>query len=149
MKIYMVHPISGLSADQVFEYYKENQKLLTSFGYDVLTPMYGKKQLRCEKEFRSADYKLPCTTNHAIFDRDHWMVEQADILYANLSSAKQVSIGSMMELAWGKHLHKHIVVTMQDDNVHNHAFVLEAASIVYKTHTEAMEYLKELIKGEY
>lgn len=99
LKIYMVHPISGLTADEVFNYYQTNQAILTSCGYDVLTPMYGKKQLRCEKEFKSADYTLPCTTNHAIFDRDHWMVEQADILFANLSAAKQVSIGSMMELA--------------------------------------------------
>lgn len=145
----MVHPISGLTAEEVFKYYATNQRLLESFGYDVLTPMYGKKLLRCEKEFRAVDYTLPCTTNHAIFERDHWMVEQADILYANLSAAKQASIGSMMELAWGNHLHKHIVVTMPKDNIHRHAFVLEAASIVYETHDEAMDYLRQLAKKEY
>ncbi len=149
MKIYMVHPISGLTADQVFDYYQTNQALLESYGYDVLTPMYGKKQLRCEKEFRAADYKLPCTTNHAIFDRDHWMVEQADILFANLSAAKQVSIGSMMELAWGKHLHKHIVLVMPEENVHRHAFVLEAASVIFTTHEEAMDYLEQLARKKF
>jgi len=149
MKIYMVHPISGLSAETVFNYYKKNQKRLEAFGYQVLTPMYGKGFLRCEKEFRSSDYKNPCTTNHAIFDRDHWMVEQADVLYANLSLANMVSIGSMMELAWGKHLHKHIVLTLPEINVHRHAFVLEAASVIYTEHEESMEYLRMLVQGEY
>ena len=145
----MVHPISGLSADEVFQYYKTNQKRLEDFGFEVLTPMYGKSLLRCEKEFRPADYNHPCTTNHAIFDRDHWMVEQADILYANLSSSSQVSIGSMMELAWGKHLHKHIVLTLPEVNIHRHAFVLEAASVIYTSHEESMSYLETLAKKVY
>lgn len=149
MIIYMVHPISGLSAEEVFKYYEVNQKRLESFGYQVLTPMYGKNFLRCEKEFRAADYQHPCTTNHAIFTRDHWMVEQADILYANLSSATNVSIGSMMELAWGSHLHKHVVATIPENNVHRHAFVLEAANVIHKTHEESMAYLETLIKGTY
>ena len=148
-KIYLVHPISGLSADVVFEYYKDTEAKLTEMGYDVLTAMYGKSYLRCEKEFRASGYKMPCTTNHAIYQRDHWMTEQADIIYANFLRAKQVSVGSMMELAWASHMRKHVIVTMQDDNVHAHAFVYEAASIVYQTHEDAMNYLKMLIKKDY
>jgi len=149
MKIYMVHPISGLSADEVFEYYQKNEATLTSWGYDVLTPMYGKGMLRTELKFREADYSQPCTTNHAIFTRDHWMVTQADVLYANLTLATTASIGSIMELAWGSHLGKHIVATVPEKSVHRHCFVMEACSIIYPTHEESMEYLRMLAQKEY
>ena len=66
MKIYLVHPISGLTADEVFKYYQETEALLKSWGYDVLTPMYGKGLLRTELMFKDKDYTLPCTTNHAL-----------------------------------------------------------------------------------
>lgn len=147
--IYLVHPISGLSADVVFDYFKKTSEELSKLGYNILTAMYGKAHLRCEKEFRAADYKMPCTTNHAIFQRDRWMVGQADIIYANFMSSKEASIGSMMELAWASDTNKHIVVSMPIINPHRHAFVMEAASVVYETHEESIEYLRTLIKKEY
>jgi nucleoside 2-deoxyribosyltransferase len=149
MKIYLVHPISGLTPEEVFTYYKTTEDSLLRLGYEVLTPMYGKKILRTEVAFREKDYTMPCSTNHALFNRDRWMVEQADILYANLSSSKAVSIGSTMELAWGSLLRKHVVATLPEVNVHRHAFILEACSVIYPTHEESMEYLRTLIKKEY
>lgn len=146
MKIYLVHPISGMTADEVFDYYTKTSKELTDQGYDVLTPMFGKENLRCEKEFRASGYKSPCTTNHAIFNRDKWMVMQADIIYANFLNAKQVSIGSMMELAWASDHGKHVIVSMQDENPHAHAFVYEASNIVYNNHEDVIEYLTKIIK---
>lgn len=148
MKIYLVHPISGLSADDVFDYYVKTKARLQDL-YDVLTPMYGKKFLRCEKEFKAHDYKHPCTTNHAIFNRDKWMVQQSDIIYANFEKAQGISIGSMMELAWASMLGKHVVVTMPENNIHAHAFVFEAASVIYNTHEEAMIYLHNLATKEF
>ena len=149
-KIYIVHQISGLPIDTVFNYYKTTQDALTAVGYNVLTAMYGKNMLRCEKEFKASNMdKLPCTTNHAIFQRDRWMVKQADIIYANFLAANQISIGSMMELAWASDNGKHIVVAMQENNVHRHAFVLEAASVVYTTHEDALDYLTALINKRY
>ena len=38
-------------------------------------------------------------------------------------------------------------VVMSDDSAHNHAFVLEAADIVFRSHFEAVRYLKNLVKG--
>jgi len=131
LKIYCVHPISGLSADDVFDYYDKTKDTMTKLGYDVFVPMFGKGFLRTEIEFKAYDYRTPLTTNHAIFNRDKWMVKQSDILYANFMGAKSVSIGSMMELAWGSDSDKQVVIVMEEDNVHMHAFVLEAATIVF------------------
>jgi nucleoside 2-deoxyribosyltransferase len=146
--IYCVHPISGMSADDVFEYYEGVQYALRS-SYNVLTPMFGKESLRTALEFKSEGYKdNPLTTNHAIFTRDHWMVSQADIIYANLMGTDRVSIGSMMELAWASHMGRYVVLSMDKDNIHRHAFVLEAASVIYEDHDSAVDYLHVLADGE-
>jgi len=150
LAIYCIHPISGRSADEVFEYYDRTQKQLTDIGYDVFVPMYGKSTLRTELEFKAEGYKdNPITTNHAIFNRDHWMVMQSDILYANFLGATRVSIGSMFELAWGVDNKKQVIVVMEKDNIHRHAFVLEAATIVFETEKEALDYLKQLVSKEF
>ena len=148
-KIYCVHPISGLSADDVFSYYQRIQKILTDVGYDVFIPMFGKASLRTELKFKAHDYRSPISTNHAIYERDHWMVCQSDIVFANFTGAKSVSIGSMFELAWANHMNKQVIVVMEKDNIHQHAFVLESATIIFETEPEAIDYLTKLSKKEY
>ena len=149
-KIYCVHPISGCSADDVFNYYEDTQKQLTVAGYDVLIPMFGKGSLRTEMKFKASDHNRgPLTTNHAIYNRDKWMVQQADILYANFTGATIVSIGSMFELAWGSLLGKQVIIVMDKENIHRHAFVLEAGTIIFETTEDAINYLTKLSRKEY
>lgn len=38
---------------------------------------------------------------------------------------------------------------MPEDNIHRHAFVLEAASVIFTNHEDAMEYLKQIAQKEY
>jgi len=149
LKIYAVHPISGLSADDVFAYYKKTQQILTDVGYDVFIPMFGKGNLRTEMKFKASDYRSPLSTNHAIYARDHWMVSQADIIYANFLGAKIVSISSMFELAWASHMNKQVIIVMEKENIMQHAFVLESATILLETEEEAIDYLTKLSKKDY
>jgi len=142
MKIYIAGPISGLSYDEVESFFLTKAAALTKSGHTVLSPMLGKENLRNEIELRGYGYKGPTTTNHAIFERDKWMVTQSDAVFADLSQAKRVSIGTVFELAWASFLGKHTVVVMGE--VHRHAFVLEAADIVFKTEEEALDYLYEM-----
>lgn len=148
MKIYIAGSISGKDIEEVKEYFSETSWLLRSFGYEVLSPMTGKGKLRTDAKYRAKDYRHPIATNRAIIGRDRWMVGQCDILYCNLYGADHASIGSMMELAWGYELRKHIVVVMEEENIHQHAFVLQAADIIFPTPEEAEEYLADLISGE-
>lgn len=146
MKIYLATPISGRSYDEVTNYYKETSESLHNAGYSVLCPMNGKTHLRTEVEFKAHGYTdNPTSTNHAIIERDRWMVSQADIVYANLIGSKHASIGTCMELAWAHDKGKHTIVSMEDTNIHQHAFILETADIVFKTHEEAMSYLRNLL----
>ena len=143
MKIYTAAPISGYGAEEVFGYFDGITKTLREMGYTPLCPMTGKDYMRCEREFRAQGYGQPLSTNHAIFERDRWMVTQCDIVLMNLTMAKEVSIGCMMELAWASLLGKNTIVVMADGNPHQHSFVLEAADIVLPTLKDALDYLEK------
>src|SRR3972149_32047 len=155
IRIYFARPITGCTPDQVLEYYTDMGKTFTDLGADILQPMVGKSTLCCELKkkgddvkFKSTGYKAtPCSSNHAILQRDLWMVEQSDIVFVDFTDCEQVSIGCCMELAVGHWLRKHTVIVLPKNSLHNHAFVLEAADIIFDNHAEAMEYLEKLIKS--
>ena len=147
MKIYLGFRISGSSYEAVTKYVSNVQEELDSCGYTVMHPMTGKESLRTETQFKAHGYAgIPQATNHAIFERDIWMVRQCDVFYLNLMDAdERVSIGGVMELAVAAALGEHTVVSMGAENIHQHAFVLEAADVIYETHEEAMKYLERLM----
>lgn len=146
MKIYIAGAISGKSADEAFEYFLTRKAMLERCGYSVLCPLTAKGHLRTETTFKASDYRHPISTNRAIIGRDRWMVKQADIVYLNLSSATSASIGSMFELAWAYDTGKHIIAVIPEGNIHQHAFVIQAADIVFQNEEEAIKYLADLGK---
>lgn len=144
MKIYLAGPISGQGYDAIMSHINTRKNALGK--YDVIHPMTGKEHLRNEIDVKSSGYDSPVSGDHAIYGRDNWMVKQSDIIYADLmTSGDRVSIGTMMEIAWGSLLGKHIIVTMPKDNIHRHAFVLEAANIIFEDNESAINYLNDLI----
>ena len=145
MKVYVAGPISGKTADETFAYFEGVESRLEAIGFEVLTPMKGKNHLRKEGVFKPSGYTYPLSTNHAIFNRDHWMVSQADVILVNLLESERVSIGSMFELAWASHMDKHVVVVMPEEGIHTHSFVLEAANVIFRSLDEAITYLTELL----
>lgn len=148
-KIYLIHPITGLGYEEVHNYYTDMSVLLEMYGYKVIHPMTGKGYLRNEREFKPGGYTFPASTDHAIFSRDRWMVKTADVVYADLTGAKGVSIGSVMELAIAFELGKHVIVVMEDENPHHHAFVREASHVIFSDPKEGLDYLKKLASGSF
>ena len=77
-----------------------------------------------------------------VFERDKFDATRADILIVNLTGANRVSIGTMMEIAWAHLAGKFIVVVMEKvGNPHMHAFVREAASIMFEDTNDAVDYV--------
>ena len=109
MRIYTAGPISGQSYEQVMKRYRDQVSSLMSIGYDVICPMTGKEYLRTELEFKAHGYdQYPISTNHAIKERDRWMVGSVDVVLVDFTECNGVvSIGSCMELAWADELKKH------------------------------------------
>jgi len=147
LSVYCAHPISGLTWDEVVDYYQDINSLLGGMGLDVLHPMTGKGEIRTEisERFQPADFKSAIASNHAIFERDRWMVNQCDMLLLDLTGTTTISIGCMMELAWASLLGKYTVVIMEPTNIHLHAFVVEAADIIFETESIALAYLKKFV----
>lgn len=142
MKIYLAHPISGLSFEEIESYYTRTVEALD--GYDVFYPLIGKRYLRNEKTLAPSGYTNPVSTDNAIVGRDNWMVQMADIVLVDLSGSTTVSIGCVMELAWAKAYEKHVITVLPQGNIHRHAFVLASSHIIFETTDEALAYLKML-----
>lgn len=147
MKIYCATPMTGRSFGDVLEYYQNLTVFLKKVGFDVLCPMVCKTHLKAEQQLAAHGIKHPISTDHAIIERDRWMVQHSDVIYTNLLGANRVSIGSVMELAWAYDKGKHTIVVMEKDNIHQHSFVLEAADIVFEEESVALRYLEELVGG--
>jgi nucleoside 2-deoxyribosyltransferase len=141
MRIYLAHPISGLSGDDVFGYYEKARNQLSDV-FEVLYPMLGKGYLRNEAKYAPLGYKFPVSTDHAIKERDRWMVQSSDVVFVDFTGAKSVSIGCCMELAWADLLGKHTVVVL--DEIHRHAIVVDCADIVFPNYDDAIAYLRDL-----
>ena len=142
-KVYLIGPISGLPYDEVMS---RLQWFVASLPHcEILSPMTGKEYLRGETKLKPSDYFYGASTNHAIFERDKWMIGQCDIALADFIGAKNVSIGSMFELAWASYLNKHTLVIMEENNIHHHSFVLEAADIIFQEALDAFQYINKLL----
>lgn len=149
LKVYIAHPISGSSYDQVTDRYQDVVEKLQQMGYIVYRPLTGKGYLRDEIELKLRGYHQPASTDQAIVRRDFWRVSQSDIVFADLSGATRVSIGAMMEMAVARCQGKHVVLVIEEElNPHHHAFVRQCADIFFTDHKEAMTYLEKLIGGE-
>lgn len=147
MKLYLAHPITGLSYEKVMDYYMDVQVLLEE-EYEILCPMTGKSYLSDVKEFKPSGYINPVSTNHAITERDLWMVNQADIVLVDFTGCNKInSIGCISELAWAHQSRKHTVLVAPEGLLPLHAFILEEADIVFHDLRAAVDYLKALAKG--
>ena len=148
MKIYLAHPISGMTSDAILDYYGNIVKRLENM-YECFYPMIGKGYFRNDPKYKGEPlatngFTNPVSTNHAIVERDLWMVNQADIVFVDFSKADRVSIGCCMELAWASLLRKHTIVVLDDKDIHKHAFILDCSDIIFPTVEDAMIYLKKL-----
>ena len=146
MKVYISAPISGRSAEEVFAYYDSLTERLTDIGYTVLSPMAGKDHLRNEIVMRPSGYEHWLSNDHAIYERDLWMVRQSDIVLADLSSAIKSSHGCITELAWAKLLGKHTIrVIDARDTLHRGPFLDGNSDITLPNIDEAIDYLGTLM----
>lgn len=147
MKIYCAHAISGRSKSEIVDYYKKVVNELREQGYDVYHPIVEVNYIRNDISEKDQPKVIsPTVTNHSIKERDKWMVRQCDVIFCDLTGTNKVSIGCVAEIAWADAWGKHVVVAMEKDNLHRHAFIEEIATVVFDTYDNSMDYLDDLIK---
>lgn len=90
-----------------------------------------------------SDSVLSC--QRGIFARDSWDCRRCDAILVNMLGAEKVSIGTVMEIAWGHAFNKPVILVMEkEDNIHEHAMLREACPFRVETLDEAVDVLSTL-----
>lgn len=145
MKIYLSRPMTGHDYGEVVDYYNNLELMLLNINHIPITPMVKYEFLAMvAKDKRKITATMEDSVEHSVFLRDRWMVEISDIVLCDLSMSKIVSIGCMMELAWGNLLRKHTITILPKNNIHNHIFVHKASDVIFLNLNDAINYLAKL-----
>jgi len=141
LKVYCAGPITGFSYDEVnfWRLYVED-----SLGeeFEIISPMRNKQFLRNE-EIIQTDYNELISTSKGIFCRDKWDVQRCDILLVNFYNSKNISIGTVAEIAWAHLLNKPIVLVTNNE-LYNHPFINEMVNFTVDNLDDAIEVIRNL-----
>jgi nucleoside 2-deoxyribosyltransferase len=147
--VYLAGPIAGLHYAEATDWRDYAVARLGQHGIVALSPMRDKPQLqRDDIVFNSRGYDTPLTAQRGIYARDRNDVQRADVLLVNLAGAKDISIGTMFEMAWASLLQKPIVLVMRRNdanNIHEHVFVNEAAHFRVDLLDEGIDICRSII----
>lgn len=140
-KVYVAGSISHLTPKQIHDRFNPVISQLKSLDYIVLHPLiFGEEiDLASNTKIKPIGYD----PSGKIAKRCRWMVEQCDILFADLTKAKKISVGTIFEIAWAKIWGKNIIIISEKNNIHQHLFVQEAATETFETIEEGFEYLRK------
>jgi len=153
MKVYLAGPISGKTYD-VANYWREYAtRVLEAAGITALSPMRGKEYLREQGRLggHRGEYSAlsALSTPAGVLARDHWDCMRADVILANLIGAEEISIGTVMEIAWAHAYRKPLVLILGPNNPHEHMMVTEVASFRAASLEEGLRLIQALkARGE-
>lgn len=120
--VYLAGPIAGTSFGECTDWRNSVIKQLPS-NITGLSPMRGRTELTHEKTITRTYEDQPLGSGKGITARDRNDVIRADLVLVNFLGATQVSIGTVIEIAWADLLRKPIVVAMEKGNPHEHAIL--------------------------
>jgi nucleoside 2-deoxyribosyltransferase len=153
--VYLAGPISQLTYQGATDWRKHASSVLEEAGrIRTLDPMRGKRYLEDVTAGRTFQDvwsdsacaypggDFPLSTQHGITHRDRWDVRRSDLVLLNLEGAKQISIGTMLELAWADAAGVYTLAVIEGSgNPHHHGMVLETASLVVETLDQALDLI--------
>jgi nucleoside 2-deoxyribosyltransferase len=148
-KVYLAGPISGQTfhgATNWREYAKEQlafthlydvdgsalthpqtgNKLIKPSNITAYSPMRAKGYLNAMAGMPEHHKGETVTPLSQILNRDHWDCQTADAILFNLLDVKRVSIGTVMEVAWGYAYRKPCVLVTNDGNIHRHGLITQS-----------------------
>jgi hypothetical protein len=142
--IYLAGPITGQSYDQANDWRNDFSKSMPEH-ITCLSPMRGKTYLEKEKSIKDAYLGHGLSTATGVLSRDRFDATRCDVLVVNFLGAKQVSIGTVMEVAWADLSRTPIIIVIEEGNVHKHKMLLGVAGFVVGTLDEAKFLVKQIL----
>lgn len=145
LTVYQAGPITGCSYKGCTDWRKRLRDELPEFTW--LSPMRAKPHLEdctlITKEYEGENMlKQLLSGSRGINSRDSWDVRTCDIVFANLEAAEKVSIGTVMEIAWGWMLNK-IVISIVNEH-HDHPMLNECTNFMCPDMEHGIAVLKAL-----
>ena len=148
--VYLAGPMAGISFRRANAWRKGAAFDLAMKDIETLSPLRFKQNLyyvnTLTKLMNDNDNKL--LTNAGVFTRDFNDVKRADALLVNFLDAEVASIGTAAEIAWAWQMQKPIVVVMDPGNVHQHAFIVEMASLIVDNLPDGIKLITEILNNE-
>lgn len=148
MKVYLAGPITGLSFGAASDWRDDAKKMLekASLGrVEGFSPLRSKDYLKSEGILMDTYETTILSSQRGIMTRDFYDCISCDLIFVNMLGAEKVSIGTVMEIAWGFAFRKPIVLCMEKlaehfssasgvrvpdgekvQNIHEHAMLREA-----------------------
>ncbi len=136
--LFLAGPLTGISYKQALAWRTEVERKLPS-DIVAFSALRKKDYLSDETVLKDSYAARPLSTPRGTITRDRNDVMRCDALFVNLLGAKQVSLGTMFELAWADLKRIPIIIVMEQGNVHDHAFVREVAGYVAQSIDEGVD----------
>lgn len=146
-RVYGCGPITGLSYEQArFGWRKQFADLLDP-RIEFLSPMRQEGHLAEVTEIAHQAYAGSAMSSiRGIVAKDKLDVQRSTIIVANFLGAKNVSIGSVIELGWANAWDKPIILVMEPkDNIHDRFFLTELSHFRTDSVEEAAHWSNALI----
>ena len=144
-KVYLAGPITGESWGTATDWRKYVIEQLSP-DIDGFSPLRAKNYLNEETNIADSYEAIVLSSQRGIFARDSYDCMNCDLILVNLLGASKVSIGTVMEIAWGWAFRKPIILVMEDDaNIHEHSMLREACPFRVRTLDEGIHITKALL----
>lgn len=144
LTVYLSGPMTGKTLEEAAIWRDHATAVLAGKGMRVLSPLRGKTMTLPRNEpLRPGAYRRASIRDEALFCRDRNDVENCDVVLCNLQGADAVSIGSVFELAWANEFRKFLVVVVDKESAHDHAFIRTAATVIVRSLDEGLNCVLE------
>lgn len=146
--VYLAGPITGLSYDGATDWRNTiADKMLKHHSIVGLSPMRNKDYLLEVTSLGDTYDEKIMSSQRGITARDRFDCTRADAVLFNLLGAEQVSIGTVMEVAWADaHRIPAVLVMEKEGNPHEHAMLRECCPFRTDCLEEGLETIVRILK---
>jgi nucleoside 2-deoxyribosyltransferase len=115
-------------------------------GMTAVSALRGREHLAAERVIQSHYSDRPLSTEKGLTRRDRMDVRRCDLLFVNLLSARSISIGTVVEIAWADAFGKPVVLVMTPGTLHDHGIIRELAAFSVPTLDQGIEVAVDVLK---
>jgi hypothetical protein len=143
--VYLSGPVSGLPYQAAHQWREFVSRAFPSHIQGV-SPMRGRRYLDDGPAVHCAADCFPLSTDRATTMRSHFDTVRADAVLVNLLGATDVSIETMMEIAWAYDRKIPVVVAIEPNgNVHDHPMLRDCLTVRVTSLEEAIEAVVAIV----